>query len=357
MQTRGGWFTSMAGIVDKDRGRAGGSIRVRPWLLRIIGIVRLSRLSTAFAAVANVWFVILWTRAREGETAPDAYGTTPLPALLASGALMAVALYAFAACLNDVVDASRDRALKRDRPISAGQVSAETASVIVAVTLIAAVLGASVFGSLAVGLVGASALAALVFNVVGTRVPAIGMLTIGVAYATHMITPNAWLRFLWPVWLVMTHALIVNAIAHVAGRKRPSLSRRAVGFAVASWALVSAGLYAMMRLRAGEGELTAGIWPTDFPVSAIFVQVILAAAYGVVAYRRVRATGYGPRAADKVTRYGALWISLYACGWLYAAVEYEEAAIMTALAVVGFVGMSLLRMAYAAMEHPSGYRR
>ncbi|MAY75019.1 MAG: hypothetical protein CMJ31_09955 [Phycisphaerae bacterium] len=185
------------------------------------------------------------------------------------------------------------------------------------------------------------------------------MLLIGVVYAAHMLTPNIGLRFLWPVWLVMTHALGVNAAAHFIGRKRPPISRRAIAFAVASWLGLSVAMIAVMRSRAPEAErdTLAAVWPADVPVVAIGAQVVLAGLFVMIAVRRVRSTGMGARAADKVTRYGALWLCLYACVWLYATGAIKEALVMSGLAVSGFLGMSLLREAYSAMEHPSGYRR
>ncbi len=40
---------------------------------------------------------------------------------------------------------------------------------------------------------------------------------------------------------------------------------------------------------------------------------------GALVVRRVRALGAGPRAAEKVSRYGSLWLALYACAWLLGA--------------------------------------
>ncbi len=91
---------------------------MRTWIARIIPALRLARVSVAFAAVANVWFVILWTRASSHEPGtaalkPGANGlwglgnaewsgtfahgsTWGLIILLAGSAANALGLFAFA---------------------------------------------------------------------------------------------------------------------------------------------------------------------------------------------------------------------------------------------------------------------
>jgi len=85
------------------------------WWTRAIPILRLARVSTAFAAVSNVWFVILWSRAHEFEQRSGPVWEMPLVVLLLAGGAMAVGMYAFGAALNDLLDVSRDRAFKRPR--------------------------------------------------------------------------------------------------------------------------------------------------------------------------------------------------------------------------------------------------
>ena len=333
---------------------------VRQAIVQLIGILRLARVSAAFGAVANAWFVILWSRSVEIERAPAPITDNPEWLLLAAGAVVAVGLYAFAAALNDLLDRTRDRALRRDRPLQLGQASAETAALAIGATALLAVLASTVFGTHAVVLTTLVALAVLAFNALGRHVPAIGMLLLSLIYATHMLIPNFGLRFLWPVWLVMTHAIAVAGVSHAVGRKRPVLSRRAVLFAVIGWVCASYFLLTAGHRRSvgPPGEATdPSFWPTWIdPVSAI-APAVLTVLYAVVAFRRVAATGPGRRSADKVTRYGALWLSLYACAWLYAAGAIREAFIMTGLAAAGMITMVVLRETYALIEHPAGYRR
>ncbi len=340
-------------------------------LARIAPVLRLTRVSSAFAAIANVWLVILWTRASEEElgvvrAAGRAFG--PLWIDLVAGAAGAAGLYAFGACVNDVMDTTRDRALRRDRPIAAGQVSPSAAVLVAASSLIVATLGAVWFGQAAMVLTCLLALAILAFNTLGKFIPGVGLVLLALIYAGHMIVPNVHLRFLWPVWLVMTHALLVSGIAHAASRHPPPLTPRAVFAAILGWVFWSSVIAGLAASRSGDlapaepddaarGFSIGALWPDWVgPGGAITVSV-LAAVFLIVVIRRVRTLGWGPRAAEKINRYGSLWLPIYACGWLFGAGHGSEGLIMLGLAVAGVLGMSALREVYAAVEHPIGYRR
>ncbi len=320
---------------------------------RLAPVLRLTRVTTAFAAVANVWFVILWTRgyAYEMLAAPAPLQDKPLWALLGAGAANAVGLFAYGAALNDVMDLHRDRAMRLDRPIGEGQLAPEAVVLAVAGSLIVSVLGATVFGTTCVVLTLLVALAILVFNVLGKFVPAIGMVLLGLIYTGHMLAPNVELRFLVPVWLVMTHALVLGGLTHRLSRKSPRISRRAVVFAAAGWVGVTAGLIWLGVQRGG------GVWPAWVEPTAWIWPMILVGVFAALAVRRVSQLGAGPRAAEKIWRYGALWIALYACAWLFGVGEMKATMVMGALAALGFIGMTVLRELYALAEHPVGYRR
>ncbi len=327
---------------------------MRRALQQLAPILRLTRVTTAFAAVANVWFLILWTKAHsvyELPAAASALQDRPLWLLLLAGAGGALGLFAFGTSLNDVTDLHRDRAMKLDRPIGEGRISPEAVVLSVAGSLIVAVLGATAFGTMAVLLTLLVALAILLFNVLGKFVPAIGMVLLGVIYAGHMLTPNVHARFLVPVWLVMTHALVLAGLTHRLARRSPPISRRAFVFAVLGWAGVSAVLGSLMWSRTGT------LWPEWVSPTAWIGPALLAGCFAALVVRRVRSLGAGPRAAEKVSRYGSLWLALYACAWLLGAGQIQAMAVMGALAGAGFLGMTILREMYALGEHPVGYRR
>jgi hypothetical protein len=79
--------------------------------------------------------------------------------------------------------------------------------------------------------------------------------------------------------------------------------------------------------------------------------------YVLVARRKIRKSADAVRAADKVQRYGALWLTLYATAWLLSVREMDAAMILGGLALAGFLGMTVLREVYGLVEQPVGYRR
>jgi hypothetical protein len=324
-------------------------------MLRIAPVLHLTRVTTAFAAVANVWFVILWTRAAsefEGSTA--ALARAPLWLLLAAGALNALALFAYAAALNDILDYRRDRLFHPERPLPSGQLSLDWAVALVVGTFMLAILGATALGMQAVLLTVLLAAAVLFFHAAGKFVPGIGLVVLGLIYAGQMVVPNLNLRFVWPVWLVMTHALAIGGIAHAVGRKVPAISRRAAVFAAVGWVFWSAVIFYAGWWRCRH---QGGLWPEFVKPWVLIGPLGLALLFALLAWQKVRISGLGPRAAEKLTRYGALWLALYDTTWLVGQGYTSEAAILGALTGAGFLGMTVLREIYGLLEQPLGYRR
>lgn len=327
------------------------------FLGRVSPILHLTRVTTAFAAVANVWFVILWS-SRVAEEAPTPHlDSKPLWALLLGGAASALGLYSYGTCLNDLLDVRRDRTLRPERPLASGRVSVETATVTVAVTLIVAVLGATVFGTASVVLTLGLAFGILIFNTAARFVPAVGLVALGLLYAGHILVPNPGLRFLWPVWLVMTHALLVAAATHVLARKVPPISTRAAFLAAVGWVVWSVLILWLGYSRSATGGAAAAVWPSWVAPSAAIGPALLSVGFVMLAVRRTRQYGFGPRAADKIYRYGSLWLTLYAVSWMLGAGYPREAGLLGVLALVAFVTMTTLRELYGLAEQPVGYRR
>ena len=333
---------------------------------RLAPLLRLTRVSTAFAAVGNIWFVVLWTRAipeernaaaAHPETAPIV--TPGLPLLqLAAATLVALGLFAFATVINDTLDRKRDRALHPDRPIPSGAVSLEFAVALVALALLTAFLGATLLGTAAVALTLATTTAILLFHGALKHIPSLGLVLLSLIYAAHMLIGNAALIFVWPVWLAMTHALAAGAITHTLARRRPTLRKLPVAIAVLGWAFWSAALFTTAQLRHGT------IWPEFVPPRAAVVPAILFAAFFFFLRIKIRNARSPDVAADKVHRYAALWMPLYAVAWCLGTMgESPSAELLPAsialgvLAAAGALGMTLLRELYSLAEHPIGFRR
>lgn len=314
--------------------------------------LRLTRLSGAVAAIGNAWFVVLWTRGM-GDESVGAVTTLPLIAALAAAALNALALFGFGAALNDVLDLRRDRVLRPERPLPSGNVSVEAATLVVSLTLLAAVLGALPFGvpSVLVTLITAGAI--LFFNILGKFVPGVGLLALGLIYAGQMLVPNPAMIFLWPVWLVMTHALLIAYVAHRLGRRVPRISGRAMTAAVLGWIAWSSVLLAWSLSRQ-DAEIS--VWPEGLAPLTAFGPIALAVGVGLLIARKIKTAGSNARAAEKTTRYGSFVLVLYNAAWLFGA-GLGSAWLLVALFAAGAIGAAGARELLGLIENPASYKR
>lgn len=323
------------------------------WVRKAAPMLKLTRVTTGFGAVGNLWFVILWSRATPGEHLPAYLSEEPLWAALTGGLLTGLGLYAFGATLNDLLDLHKDKALGTPgHPIVDGSASLELAVCAVAGSLMMAILGATFFGTGAILLTLVLAVAILIFNALGKYVPGVGMVLLSLIYAGHMLIPNVWMRFMLPVWLVMTHAIAVLALAQYLGRRSPPISRRAAIFAGVGWGVCSLMLLALAWDRKG----TDGLWPNAVPMTALIYPGICVALFIIFIIRRTKRHGTGSKLGERITRYGAIWPTLYACAWLLGAGHEQAALLMAGLSALGFLLMTILREFYAIVDHPVGYR-
>ena len=276
---------------------------------------------------------------------------SPLVLALFGATLYAIGLFAFANALGDTLDARRDRALYPDRPIPSGRLSIEAATTMVAISLLGAVLGASLLGQPAVFMCLLTAFAILFYHAVGKFIPSVGLVSLGLIYGAHMMIANPQLIFVWPVLLMMAHALLLGAITHRLGQKRPILTWPVLITAGAGWAFWTGVLLYVGKSRAGAW------WPDWVAPQVAIVPAMLAATFVLFAWNKSRMTKDPRRGAEKLRRYGALWVTLYATGWLIGQGYLTEALYLGALSIVGLLGMTVLRESYGLIEQPVGYRR
>ncbi len=327
--------------------------RMEPFLARLTAVLRLTRLTAAIAAVASVWFVILWTRAEPAEQAAagSTYRESPLWIILLGGTAYAVGLFSFATALNDTLDVRRDRTLHPDRPLPSGRMSVEAAAALVALTLLIAAAGAAVIGLPAVLMCLLTSGVALFYNLMARYLPSVGLVVLGLLYGSHMMTPNPYLVFVWPVLLVMAHVLALGAVTHLLARKRPVLTPQMLGLAATGWLFWSGVLLYVGWRRAGT------LWPEWVSPIAAVGPGLLAAGFAVFVWNKVRVTADPARAAEKIRRYGSLWVALYATAWMVGQGLLIEAGLLAGLAAIGVLGLTVLREVYGLVEQPIGFRR
>ncbi len=326
---------SAQGRISLDLCAAGVPSGVRALTRRILTAIQLTRLTMAFGAVADVWLVILLSRAlaSEGDAIPVV--SMPLVSALALGAVVAVGLFAYGASLNDVLDARHDSAFSPERPIPAGRIRAGQAIVVTVGALLIAILAAQAMGLLSLQMTLLTAMGILFYNAAGKFIPAAGMISIGLIHAVHMFIPNAELGFTWPAWLVMTHAMAIAYGSHLLEGKRPRISRHAAAVILGSWMTWSGAII-------GLGFWREGAWPDR--ASAVNVLWPALAVVGFIAVARWKTIGVsGAVAAEKLRRYGAMWQALYGSAWLLMLDLRTQAVWLGAFAVLGFSGMTIIK--------------
>jgi hypothetical protein len=321
---------------------------VRRFFLRLITAIQLTRLTMAFGAVSDVWFVVLYTRATPEHQSVPVHGMPLVPALLA-GAIVAIGLFAYGAALNDVLDVRHDSAFSPDRPIPAGRIRVGQAVVVTVGALIVAVLAGNAMGMWALWITLVTAAGILFYNATGRFIPPVGVVTIGLIHAAHMLIPNHQIQITLPVWLVMTHTMVIAVAVHRLEDKRPRLNRQAYLGIIFGWLTWSV-------LLLGAGFLQSGtIWPSERSGLDLLYPAMAVALFLAVA--RWKTSGVGPRAAaEKLKRYGAMWESLYGAAWLLALGLGVQAFWIGGFAIAGFTVMTLIKEVTGLSDRPIAYR-
>ncbi len=320
---------------------------VQALAIKLITAIRLTRLTMAFGAVSDVWFVILLSRA-SGDYADVEVVRMPLWAALAAGAVVAIGLFAYGASLNDVLDVRHDAAFSPDRPIPAGRIRLGQAIVVTIGALIISVVASAAMGRMALCMMLLVAGAILFYNAAGKFIPSVGVVSIGLIHAGHMLIPNASLTFTLPVWLVMTHAMGIAAAVHILEDKRPRLDRGRVVFVGLGWLFWSALIITYGTMRGGIWLSGTAWWVLLWPLAAVvaFVMIAIWKAGGV----------QGAAASEKLKRYGAMWQALYGAAWLVALGYEIQAIALAVVAVCGFVAMTIIKEITGLTGRPIVYR-
>ncbi len=298
-----------------------------------LATLHLTRLSVAIGAVADIWLVLILTKTDSDFVGTSVYLIPWWSALLAT-AVIAICMCGFAASLNDTLDARHDAAFHPNRPIPKGLVSMSHAAVVMVSCLLLALLAASFLGTWPVQITLLTAAIVLFYNTVGKFVPAVGIVAIGLLYATHMLIANIELTFTLPVWLVMTHVMICGISVYVLEGKRPKLSFRGWTGIVLGWLFWSA------VILGGPFARTGSILPDGMSVFSLIWMVAAIVGFIVtIRWKTMHASSHRI-AAEKIRRYGALWECIYAGAWL-AALQLTWASIaMFGFAL--FAGMTVM---------------
>ncbi len=317
---------------------------------KLLTAFQLTRLSLVFGAIADVWFVVLYTRA-DPQYALLPVNDIPLIVDLMVAAVLSIGLFAFATTLNDLLDVRHDTAFSPDRPLPAGRIRAGQAVVIAIGALLAAIAAAIPFGTGGLVLAVIAATAALFYNAAGKHLPAVGVIVAGLVHVAHMLVPNHQLAFLLPVWLVFSHVLAISILGHLLEGKRPRLTPLGGLGIVLGWLFWSTVLFGIAVNRDPDG----GVLPDGRTVTVVIWPVLAMVAFTALAWRKAGPV-QGTHAAEKLRRYGAMWHGVYGTAWFVGLGMWQAAVIMAVFTFVGIAVMTLLKEFTATEPGMIGYR-
>ena len=315
----------------------------------MIAALKLTRFSVAIGAIADIWLVLLITKNDSGYVATSVYSLPWWPSIIAA-AVVAIGMCGFAASLNDTVDARHDATFHPSRPIPSGWISMAQAVVLMVCSLLLALLATSFLGTWPVQMGLLTAAAILFYNIVGKHVPAIGLVTVGLIYASHMLIVNIELTFTLPVWMVMTHAMICATAMYLLEDKRPRLSFRGWMGVLCGWIFWSMVLFSGPLLRNGS------LLPDGMEVVSLLWPLAAVAGFAVTMRWKMLGAPTSNIAAEKIRRYGALWQCVYAASWLMALQLYTPAMWMFGFAIASFVIVMVVKEATGATGKPISWR-
>ena len=303
---------------------------------RVLTAVRLTRINAGFGAVCDIWFVTMLAELVWLEE-----GTTPSAGMigiaLAGSFMVAIGLFGYGSILNDLMDVRHDRTFSPGRPLPAGEIRVPQAVIGLVGLLILAVLGAMLLGTSSVFLTLIVAGGLMFYNATGRFIPAVGVVTVGLVYALHMLIPDYRMPLLFAAWLVMSHVMILAVLVHLLEDKRPRISLRGVGGIICGWAFWS---LAILLVRPWRGQ---PILPEDLHGTALLWPCAAMLLMAIVGWWKIWTAGDGERASERLKRYGATWHAVYAASWFAALDWWWPAACFLALGLIGFVVMTTLR--------------
>lgn len=275
---------------------------------RIIALFRLTRLEQLLPLVGNSWVIVCLAFHVESASHRNAHLIAlGLPGALLTSAVLTLGMGLFALATNDMLDRRRDRMFSPHRPMVTGEVSLLTAGLLAAGSLLMALVAVSFLGTLSMLLVGVAALGIMIYNLAGKHLPAVGVVMLGLMGAMNMMIVSPQLSYLWPVWLSMSHIMIVATTHHVLQNKRPRLRPIDLVGIFAGWLFWTLALFAWITLRDTTGNDLPWAWLGPGTAAAIYVGLLIWA----------RSAGHR-KFARRYAGVSLLAMLLFDAGWLIA---------------------------------------
>ncbi len=298
-----------------------------------LNLLRLLRPEVVGSALSNAWLMLFLARTIESQdTANPTLTALSLPLLMAITAVVAIGLSIYGLAINDIIDAERDKDFGPERPIAAGAISRHTGLFLAVVGLVASLCASVWLGKVSVLIAGSAAVFVLFYDLIGKFLPALGIVALGLIRILIMLTPNPTMQFGWPIWLTMTHVVIVATLAYVLMGKRPRLTGTHFWGICLGWSFWSMVLIGWMRWRDPE---MLSYTPIPKVGQSWLLPALVGAAFLVAGWwtlrHKMRPLPRRRQAGARFMALGTLWLILYDAAWLFALGLYRQGAVILAL--------------------------
>lgn len=328
-------------------------------IFRLLALLQLTRAALAFTAIADAWAILLLR--------PPGAAAEPMPITIGKMAVTGVVsfgLYAFGMSLNDLLDARRDRIFAPRRPIPSGRIPPRFAIVVSIALLIMALLAAAFLTPFHImtipsphtadfipwPLLFAALTAALIvfYDATSKYLGGLGLLTLGVIRALHCLVGNPRTPLLFLSMFLLTHVVIVSAIAYKLENKRPRLKMRDLLTIIAG--LVVGNTLALLYMG-GRGALNRETLPL------LLGPATVAGIYMVWAASVLLGKQLGPRQkGERLMLFGLFWLFLYDASILLANHQALASLAITLLlicAIASFFAIRYLSRAFSSARAPA----
>ena len=154
----------------------------------------------------------------------------------------------------------------------------------------------------------------------------------------------------------VTRPTTAAAAAHVVSRRRPRIT-------TLGWVAIVTGTLFWIGVLLTYTRIKHGVLVPEWLTPTAFVgPLLLAFIFAAFCYVKLRKVKRNRIAAEKLSRYAAIWTPLYATAWGFSLAPTfpglrDAGFILAGLGVLGLLGVTTLREIYAVAEHPVGYRR
>jgi 4-hydroxybenzoate polyprenyltransferase len=326
-------------------------------MFRLLALLQLTRAALAFTAVADAWAVLLLRLPSQDSLSfsQPAFWLMILKMLVV--AVVSLGLYGFGTALNDLLDARRDRVLAPRRPIPSGRIKPRGAVIVAVILLMAALLAAALLTLIRVWEVSAAphaihlrdivpyslfftiatALLIVFYDATSKYLGGLGIITLGLIRALHCLIGHPQTPLMFLSMILLTHIIIVSAVAYRLENKRPRLNHGDL-VTIVLGILIGNGilLWYMVTRRQWSADLLPMLWG---PAIALIAYAVWAG--GIMLNKRMTPRQKG----ERLMLMGGFWLFVYDASMLVANGQYLAGVAITLLllcAVGSFFGIRWL---------------